>query len=1046
MELPKKVLLVGSGPIKIAEAGEFDYSGTQALKSLREEGIETVLVNSNIATVQTSYQFAERLYLQPVTWWSVEKIIEAERPDAIMVGFGGQTALNVGVDLYKRGVLQKYSVKVLGTPIEGIEKALSREKFRETMIEEGLPVPPSFAATSEEEAVRRARDLGFPVMVRVSFNLGGRGSTVAWNEENFKREIRRALAQSYIGEVLVEKYLHHWKELEYEVMRDSQGNGVIVACMENLDPMGVHTGESVVIAPCQTLDNVELQDMRSESIRVAESIGLVGECNVQFALSPTDSQHFIIETNPRMSRSSALASKATGYPLAYVAAKLALGYKLHEVLNKVTGVTYASFEPSLDYVVIKAPRWDLNKFEGIDESLGTEMKSIGEVMSIGRSFEEALQKSVRMLDIGEPGVVGGSVYDEMSTEDAISNLTKRTPYWFLYAAKAMKDGVTEDQIYEITGVDKFFIKKIKGIVEFYESLRGREPAVEELKRAKELGFSDKQIAKVTGKSEEYIRQRRSEESILPVVKQIDTLAGEWPAPTNYLYTTYNGREDDIEFKESKKKTLVLGAGGFRIGVSVEFDWGVVSLARALRLNGHEVAVLNCNPETVSTDWDVVGKLYFDEVSTEKVIDLMKKEQFSSVALFAGGQLGNSIAKELEESGVKIFGTFGRSVDIAEDRSRFSALLEELGVSQPPWAKASSIKEALRFVEEVGFPVLIRPSYVLSGSGMKVAYSEVELENYIKRAVIISPNYPVTISKFIEDACELEVDGVSDGNGVIGVTLEHVEEAGVHSGDATITVPTRQLSGEVLSKVRGITQRIASGLAVKGPFNLQLLVKDSEPYVIEMNLRASRSMPFSSKAVGLNLINKVVEIIEGKEKLDGFVELKPTSWLVKTAQFSWAQLRGSYPFLGPEMRSTGEAAAFGLTFHEALLKSWLSAAPNKLPSKDKLILAYGRKNLTAIERSVAQLLDNGQKVATLDRMSVRGAEKLDESKIVDLLRGGKIDMVITDGYEIDKDYQIRRTAADFNVPLILNGKLGYEVARSLTTELTFYETKAYGGGI
>ncbi|BBD71750.1 carbamoyl phosphate synthase large subunit [Sulfodiicoccus acidiphilus] len=934
---------------------------------------------------------------------------------------------------------------MLGTQIQGIEKALSREKFRETMIDHGLPVPPSFSARNEDEAVGRARELGFPVMVRVSFNLGGRGSTVAWNEESFRKEIRRALAQSYIGELLVEKYLHHWKELEYEVMRDEAGNGVVVACMENLDPMGVHTGESVVVAPCQTLDNVELQDMRTEAVKVAESIGLVGECNVQFALSPNSSEHFVIETNPRMSRSSALASKATGYPLAYVAAKLALGYRLHEVLNKVTGVTYASFEPSLDYVVIKAPRWDMSKFEGIEESLGTEMKSIGEVMSIGRSFEEAIQKAVRMLDIGEPGVVGGSFYEEGDIKEALTALTKRKPYWFVYAAKALKEGVSEEQLYELTGIDRFFLKKINEIVKFYESLRVTTPSPQLIRRAKEMGFSDLQLSRVWGIDEDIVRKLRFENNILPVVKQIDTLAGEWPASTNYLYTTYNGREDDVEFKESEDSTLVIGAGGFRIGVSVEFDWGVVSLVQALREASSGVSVLNCNPETVSTDWDVVGKLYFDEVSKERILDLLYKEKFDRVALFAGGQLGNTVAKELEEQGVKIFGTHGRSVDVAEDRSKFSQLLEEIGVSQPRWTKATSMEEIREFVEEVGFPVLVRPSYVLSGSGMRVANNERELESYVRHATIVSLRYPVTISKFVDDAVEVEVDGVSDGNGVLGVILEHVEEAGVHSGDATIVVPTRKLTSESLSKVRGVTHRIAVGLGVKGPFNLQLLVKEGEPYVIEMNLRASRSMPFSSKAVGLDLIKKSVSIISSSSKMDGFTELRPKSWFVKTAQFSWAQLRGAYPYLGPEMRSTGEAAAFGVSFQDALIKSWLSTPPNRLPT-GKLVLVYGRRNSGFLREAALTLMQEGIPVATLDLIPLDGLELIERERAIQMIREGKVEMLMTDGYEIKMDYDVRRTAADFNVPLVLNGRLALELSKAFREELTFYETRAYGGGI
>ncbi|MEM3914569.1 MAG: carbamoyl-phosphate synthase (glutamine-hydrolyzing) large subunit, partial [Metallosphaera sp.] len=782
----KKVLVVGSGPIKIAEAAEFDYSGSQSLKAYREEGIETVLVNSNVATVQTSYKMTDKLYMVPVTWWAVEKVIEQERPDAIAIGFGGQTALNVGVDLFKRGILQRYDIKVLGTPIEGIERALSREKFRETMIDVKIPVPPSFSARSSDEAIKKAEEIGYPVMVRVSFNLGGRGSTVAWDRESLRKSIDRALSQSYIGEVLVEKYLNHWKELEYEVMRDSKGNSAVIACIENLDPMGVHTGESIVITPCQTLDNKEFQEMRSLSMKVAESINLVGECNVQFALDPYSYTNYVIETNPRMSRSSALASKATGYPLAYVSAKLSLGYTLEEILNKVSGATCSCFEPSLDYVVIKIPRWDLQKFEEVDTSLATEMKSVGEIMSIGRSFEEALQKGIRMLDIGEPGLVGGGYYlSSASKEDALRELSRRTPYWPIWAAKAFKEGASTEEVYKITGIDKFFLEKIKGIVNVYEKLKEMKIDHSMLQYLKSLGFSDEQIALATKSSEGEIRKIRFSNQILPKVKLIDTLAGEWPTVTNYLYLTYVGSEDDIELNNSGNSLLVVGAGGFRIGVSVEFDWGVVELTMAARKYFDQVTVLNYNPETVSTDWDTIRKLYFDEITKERILDIIKKENYTYVATFAGGQIGNNLAKRLEEEGIKLLGSSGRSVDLAEDREKFSALLDRLGVKQPAWISAKDPQEVRKFISEIGFPVLVRPSYVLSGSSMAIVRNEQELDSIIQKAKL-STKYPVVISKFLEDSYEAEVDGVSDGKGVFGVIIEHVEEAGVHSGDSTMS--------------------------------------------------------------------------------------------------------------------------------------------------------------------------------------------------------------------------------------------------------------------
>ncbi|MCG3108629.1 Pyruvate carboxylase subunit A [Metallosphaera sp. J1] len=1042
----KKVLVVGSGPIKIAEAAEFDYSGSQSLKAYREEGIETVLVNSNVATVQTSYGMTDKLYMVPVTWWSVEKVIEQERPDAIAIGFGGQTALNVGVDLYKRGILQKYGIRVLGTPIEGIEKALSREKFRETMIDVKIPVPPSFSAKSSEEALEKAEEIGYPVMVRVSFNLGGRGSTVAWDRESLRKSIDRAFSQSYIGEVLVEKYLHHWKELEYEVVRDSKGNSAVIACVENLDPMGVHTGESIVITPCQTLDNKELQEMRTLSMKVAESISLVGECNVQFALDPSSYTYYVIETNPRMSRSSALASKATGYPLAYVSAKLSLGYTLEEILNKVSGATCACFEPSLDYVVMKIPRWDLQKFEEVDTSLSTEMKSVGEIMSIGRSFEEALQKGLRMLDIGEPGVVGGRYY--MSTapkDDALKKLSKRIPYWPIWAAKAFKEGASVEEVYKVTGVDRFFLRKIENLVKTFEGIKGSRLDLEKLKYLKTLGFSDEQVAMAINSSEEEVWKVRSSNRILPNIKLIDTLAGEWPAVTNYLYLTYVGSEDDIELNSTGNNLLIVGAGGFRIGVSVEFDWGVVELMKASLKYFDQVAVLNYNPETVSTDWDVTKKLYFDEISAERVLDIVNKEKYTYVATFAGGQLGNNIAKKLEERGVKLFGTSGSSVDMAEDREKFSKLLDKLGIKQPEWISARDSGEIRKFVDQVGFPVLVRPSYVLSGSSMSIVRSEQELEEVIQRARL-STRYPVVISKFLENAFEAEVDAVSDGKGVIGVVMEHVEEAGVHSGDSTMSIPTRKIT-PVVQDLKKISLTLAREIGVKGPFNLQFVIKDNVPYVIEMNLRASRSMPFSSKAKGVNLMEMAVKgILQGLD-LDEFMEPESKSWAVKSPQFSWTQLKDSYPFLGPEMRSTGEAASLGTSFYDALLKSWLSCSPNRLPKQGKIALVYGKENIDSLREAGQNLERYGLTVNTLDFAEISGFDVVNPEDALSLIRKGQVDLVVTNGYMKNLDYNIRRTTVDLNIPIILNGRLAKEVSHAMSlNEMTFYEIRRYGGGI
>jgi carbamoyl-phosphate synthase large subunit len=804
METVKKVLVVGSGAIKIAEAAEFDYSGNQALKALKEEGIETILVNPNIATIQTSYKFADKVYLAPLKPEFVAKVIEVERPDGIMIGFGGQTALSIGVRLYDDGVLSKYGVKVLGTPIEGIRRALSRSLFRETMVKHGIPVPPSSAATSINEAIDIAEKMGYPVMVRVSFNLGGAGSFVAWRREELVKRLRAAFAQSEIGEVLIEKYLHHWKEIEFEVVRDAYDNVAAVACLENLDPMGVHTGESVVIAPCQTLTDFEYQLTRNLSIATERAILLVGEGNVQVALNPWNSEEaYVIETNPRMSRSSALASKATGYPLAYIAAKLALGYRLYEVLNKVTGKTSACFEPSLDYVVIKIPRWDLDKFLYVDKSLGTEMKSVGEVMAIGRTFLEAIQKALRMLDIGEPGLVGGRIYedDTISLDYVLEKIRRREPYWPIWMAKAIKYGVDVDTLYEMTGIDKHFLKQLGMAVQFYEDLKRLRERLDKIDSAKlsqliaegkRLGFSDEQLANALGISVNEVWELRKKFKITPVVKQIDTLAAEWPAQTNYLYMTYHGWEHDVSSASTKPKIVVLGAGGFRIGVSVEFDWSIVTFADEARKLGYEVIVVNYNPETVSTDWDMNEKLYFDEITVERVLDIVEFEKPVGVITFLGGQISNNIAWELEKRGARLLGTAGYSVHRAENRALFSKLLDELRIKQPPWIEASNVNEVLKFAEEVGFPVLVRPSYVLSGSAMNIAWSRKELLDYITKAAKISPKYPVVVSKFIDGAIEFEIDAVGDGKTAVGTVIEHIEHAGVHSGDATMSIPFRTL--------------------------------------------------------------------------------------------------------------------------------------------------------------------------------------------------------------------------------------------------------------
>ncbi len=1021
-----KVLLIGSGSIKIGEAAEFDYSGSQALKALREEGIETVIVNSNVATVQTSYASADHVYLLPVKSRFIEKVIEKEKPEGIMMGFGGQSALNAGIDLSDSGVLRKHRVKILGTKLIGIKAALGRADFKKLMESKGISTAPSLSAKTEEEALSAAKKLGYPVMLRVSFNLAGRGSFIAKSEAAMKRGIERAFAQSKTGEVLIEKYLSGWKEIEYEVVRDKFGNAAVVACIENLDPMGVHTGESTVVTPAQTLDNEDYNNMRSVAIKVAEAIGLVGECNVQFALSPRSRDFYVIESNPRMSRSSALASKATGYPLAYVSAKLSLGYRLYEVMNEVSKATSAFFEPSLDYITIKIPRWDLTKFESASSSLGTEMKSIGEVMAIGRSFEEALQKAVRMLDIGEPGIVGGKIYaSDMSKNEIEKALKGRKPYWFLYAAKAFSTGFSVKDVHALTGVDPFFLEKIKGIVSAYEKERSAKASpkigAEQYSRLARMGFSEKQLS---------IRQDT-------YVKSIDTLAGEWPAKVNYLYTTHSASNDDIKFRKVKRKALVLGAGVFRIGVSVEFDWSSVSFARALKKGFSEVSILNYNPETVSTDWDIADKLYFDEISAETVKALDKKEHFDGIAVFTGGQIGNNIANELSRSGMKFIGTGSKGIDMAEDRNSFSAVVERLGLKQPEWCTASNMRDMGKFVDDVGFPILARPSYILSGSSFKLIHDMEGLEAYARAMQGASQRSPLVLTKFYTDSIEAEMDCVTDGKGVYGITLQHIEEAGVHSGDATIATPFTSGS-RPYEDMKRAALLLSSELQIKGPFNIQFLISGGNVYIIELNARASRSMPFSSKSVGINLMDYAYKAIFKGLGLSGrFYEPRHRSYMVKSSQFSWLQLKDAYPVLGPEMRSTGESAAFGSTLNEALLTSWLGVNPNHIPKKTAMV--YGETNVGNLEhaaREIGKLLD----VVTIEDYPIKGARQVSKGKALDMIRAGKIGIVMTDNDMSGKDYMLRRQAVDLNVPLVLNGRLAAKLAEAFNEYDGYTEAK------
>lgn len=1051
----KKVLVLGSGAIKIGEAAEFDYSGSQCLKALREDGIETVIVNPNIATIQTDPRLSGKVYLLPVTPEFVEKVIAKERPDGILLGFGGQTALNCGLELEKRGILQKYNVKVLGTPIKAIEDTGDRERFRQAMAKAGVPFLKSQAATSVKQALDIADQIGYPVMVRVAYTLGGKGAGVAYNPKELKEIVTVGLAQSRINQVLVEEYVGHWKEVEYEVMRDYNDNCLTVCNMENFDPMGIHTGDSIVVAPSQTLTNREYHRIRSISINAIRSLGIVGECNIQWALHPKSEECRVIEVNSRMSRSSALASKVTGYPLAYIATKLTLGYTLPELINKVTGTTTACFEPALDYITVKIPRWDLQKFRNADRHVGPQMRSVGEVMAIGRCFEEALQKAVRMLDIGKIGLVCNPEDEEPESEERLRDeLAHPTDERLYKIAKALKIGIPVKEIYRLSGVDPFFLYKIQNIVNMETQLKklnlAEEGAVDVIREAKRLGFSDAQIAVCLKTDEMTIRNFRKSVGILPVVKQIDTLAAEWPAKTNYLYMTYGGDEDDIEFAKTKSKVIVLGAGVFRIGSSVEFDWCGVNTIWALKKNGIEEAIMvNYNPETVSTDYDISDKLYFEELTVERILDIYDKEDPMGVITSVGGQIPNNLSLPLSEAGANILGTSARNVDLAEDRSKFSALLDQLDISQPSWSKLQSIEEAKRFAAKIGYPVLVRPSYVLSGSAMRVAYNEVALENFLNLAAKVSRDHPVVISKFITHAKEVEVDGVSDGENVfIGAIMEHVENAGVHSGDATMTIPPQALKPEVQRDIENATIKIVKALSIRGPYNIQYLVKDDVVHVIECNLRASRSMPFVSKCRGINLIELATLAMLGK-KID-CVTLSPMTVAphvgVKVPQFSFMRLSGADPVLGVEMLSTGEVACLGESFADAFSKALQSAEFTIPPHGGSVLISIGgdeerKARVVPIAKAFQEMCfkiyatHNTAKVLEAHGIPTTVLHKVKDPdvtpNILDYLQERKIDLVInvpmanrrsnmndiiTDGYII------RRQAVEFNVPVITNLQL------------------------
>ena len=1048
-----KVLILGSGALKIGEAGEFDYSGSQAIKAFKEEGVETVLVNPNIATIQTSETLADRVYFLPVTPEFVAQVIDRERPDAIALGFGGQTALNCGLQLDRSGTLEKYNVKVLGTPIATIEATEDRKLFNEKLAEIGVEFPRSGAANTLDEAVELAKKIGYPVMARVAYALGGLGSGLCANEEQLRERVTKGLAHS--PQVLIEEYLVGWKELEYEVVRDRFDNCIVVCNMENLDPMGIHTGESMVVAPSQTLTNREYHMLREIAIRTVRHLGVVGECNIQYALDPKSGAYRVIEVNARLSRSSALASKATGYPLAFIAAKIGLGHSLTELPNAITGATKACFEPALDYLVVKAPRWDLQKFRGATARIGSSMKSVGEVMAIGRSFEEALQKALRMLGTTPPR------FDDIETV-----LREPTPERIYAILEGLRQGMSVDHIHALSHIDRWFLQRLENIVRIERDL--------DLAEAKRAGFSDAQIAKIRGKTVQEVRTEREAAGIVPCVKQIDTLAGEYPAQTNYLYLTYNGTEDDVPAGGMENGVLVLGSGPYRIGSSVEFDWCAVNAVQSLRRMGYRTILLNHNPETVSTDYNECDRLYFDEISLETVLDLYRRERPIGVVVSVGGQVPNNLAIELAAAGVRLLGTSAHSIDTAEDRHKFSKLLDELGIAQPAWTESTSEEEALAFARKVGYPVLVRPSYVLSGAAMGVASNDTELVRFLGKATTVSPRHPVVISKFLENARELEMDAVArDGVLVASAVSEHVENAGVHSGDATLVLPPQRTYLETVRRIRRISARIAGALRINGPFNIQFLAKNNEVSVIECNLRASRSFPFVSKVLRHNFIEVAAGVMMGRPvpvmagKMSGSAhDLDYVG--VKAPQFSFTRLEGADPVLGVEMASTGEVGCLGDDFEEAFLKALL-AVGFRLPVKSVLLSTGPIESKAAFLESARALQAMGVTIhatrGTADFLRQHGVEAAslfwpteDRSpNALDLISARRVDLVInipknTGEVELRNDYLIRRKAADLGIPLMTNIQLAQRFVEALAkkplVELQIKSWQEYGaeGGI
>ena len=1055
----KKVLLLGSGALKIGEAGEFDYSGSQALKALREEGVKTVLINPNIATVQTSEGVADQIYFLPVQPYFVERVIEKERPDGILLAFGGQTALNCGVELYQSGVLDKYGVKVLGTPVQAIMDTEDRELFVEKLNEINVKTIKSEACANIEQARRAAENLGYPVILRAAYALGGLGSGFCDNEEELNKLAEKAF--SFSPQVLVEKSLKGWKEIEYEVVRDRYDNCITVCNMENFDPLGIHTGESIVVAPSQTLSNSEYHKLRALSIKIIRHIGIVGECNVQYAFDPKSEDYRVIEVNARLSRSSALASKATGYPLAFVAAKLGMGYGLFELKNSVTKTTSAFFEPALDYVVCKIPRWDLSKFRGVDKELGSSMKSVGEVMAIGRTFEEAIQKGLRMIGQGMHGFVENK---ELKIDDIDAALREPTDKRVFIISKAMHKGYTIDQIHELTKIDKWFLEKLKHIIDIDETLQ-RCTSVnvldkELLRTAKVYGFTDFQIARAVGLEKEMsnmhkaalvVRNLRKSYGILPVVKQIDTLAAEYPAQTNYLYLTYSGVASDVRFDNDRRSIVVLGSGAYRIGSSVEFDWCGVQALNTIRREGYRSVMINYNPETVSTDYDMCDRLYFDELTFERVMDVIDLETPNGVIVSTGGQIPNNLAMKLDEQHVPILGTSAADIDNAEDRAKFSSMLTRNGINQPEWSALTSMDKINEFIDRVGFPVLVRPSYVLSGAAMNVCSNREELERFLQLAANVSEDHPVVVSRFIEHAKEIEMDAVAKDGEILAYAIsEHIEFAGVHSGDATIQFPPQKVYIETVRRIKRVSRQIAKELHISGPFNIQFMARDNDLLVIECNLRASRSFPFVSKVLKLNLIDLATRVMLGLPVEKPNKNLFDLDYVgIKASQFSFNRLQKADPVLGVDMASTGEVGCLGDDTNSALLTSMLSVG-HRIPKKTVLLSTGGGKQKAEMLDAAKRLVNNGYELyatsGTSHFLTENGIANTTvywptdegmEPKVLDVLREKKIDMVVNipkdlTPRELTNGYSIRRAAIDLNIPLITNTRLASAFITAFTT--------------